>query len=201
MKLQDLDKIEKKYEELKKELERAEDELITSKVVGYNFIPVNPWLGRFIGFDAALMLGVIYEKSAYLKHTSNFLKRGIPMTINYVKEITGMGEERQKKAIKVLQEHGLIEYWTRGSFPKRRFFSIKTGKYKEFNEKLTTFIEAEVKKSKEFKETFRKDMRHLNEEWLEKQNQYSTANIQYALGACYAAPTKEDLNKFKSFTF
>ena len=192
MKLQDLDEIKYKYEKLKEELERAEDELITSKVVGYNFIPVNPWVGRFIGFDAALMLGVIYEKSAYLKHTSNFLKRGIPMSINYVKEITGMGEERQKKAIKVLQEHGLIEYWTRGSFPKRRFFSIKTGKYKEFNEKLTVFIEAEVKKSKELKETFRKDMRHLNEEWLERLNQHSTANQHLAFGNCYAVPTKEE---------
>ena len=192
MKLQDLDEIKNKYEKLKEELERAEDELITSKVVGYNFIPVNPWLGRFIGFDAALMLGVIYEKSAYLKHTSNFLKRGIPMSINYVKEITGMGEERQKKAIKVLQEHGLIEYWTRGSFPKRRFFSIKTGKYKEFNEKLTVFIETEVKKSKELKESYRKNMNHLREEWIDKQNQYFTADQHLAFGNCYAVPAKEE---------
>lgn len=192
MKLQDLDEIKYKYEELKIKLERAEDELITSKVVGYNFIPVNPWVGRFIGFDAALMLGVIYEKSAHLKHTSNFLKRGIPMSINYVKEITGMGEERQKKAIKVLQEHGLIEYWTRGSFPKRRFFSIKTGKYKEFNEKLTVFIETEVKKSKELKESYRKNMNHLREEWVDKQNQYFTADQHLAFGNCYAVPTKEE---------
>ena len=192
MKLQDLDEIKYKYEELKIKLEIAEDELITSKVVGYNFIPVNPWLGRFIGFDAALMLGVIYEKSAHLKHTSNFLKRGIPMSINYVKEITGMGEERQKKAIKVLQEHGLIEYWTWGSIPKRRFFSIKTGKYKEFNEKLTVFIEAEVKKSKELKESYRKNMNHLREEWIDKQNQYFTADQHLAFGNCYAVPTKEE---------
>ena len=197
MKLQDLDEIKYKYEELKIKLEIAEDELITSKVVGYNFIPVNPWLGRFIGFDAALMLGVIYEKSAYLKHTSNFLKRGIPMSINYVKEITGMGEERQKKAIKVLQEHGLIEYWTRGSFPKRRFFSIKTGKYKEFNEKLTVFIEAEVKKSKELKESYRKNMNHLREEWLDKRIQYDSINRQLEWCGNYKIPTEP----VENFTF
>ena len=197
MKLQDLDEIKYKYEKLKEELERAEDELITSKVVGYNFIPVNPWLGRFIGFDAALMLGVIYDKSAYLSHTSNFLKRGIPMSINYVKEITGMGEERQKKAINVLIEYGLIEYWTKGAFPKRRFFSIRTGKYKEFNAILSAFIESEINKSKTLKESYRKNMNHLREEWLEKQNQYNSINHQLEWCGNYKIPTKP----VENFTF
>ena len=130
MKQKDFEEYEKRHAELEFELKLAEEALITSKVIGYNFIPVNPWLGRLIGFDAALMLGIIYEKSAYSKHTSGVLEHEIPMSINYVKQITGMGEERQKKAIDILIGHGLIEYWTKGAFPKRRFFSIKTGKYK-----------------------------------------------------------------------
>ena len=190
MKQKDLEKYEKRYAELEFELKLAEEALITSKVIGYNFIPVNPWLGRLIGFDAALMLGIIYEKSAYSKHTSGVLKYDIPMSINYVKQITGMGEERQKKAINVLIEYGLIEYWTKGAFPKRRFFSIRTGKYKEFNAILSAFIESEINKSKTLKESYRKNMNHLREEWLEKQNQYNSINHQLEWCGNYKIPTK-----------
>ena len=83
-----------------------------------------------------------------------------------------------KKAINVLKEHGLIECWNSGSFPKRRFFSIKVGKYKEFNEKLKVFIESELDKKNSIKESFRKDMLHLRNEWLDKQRQYDSTNIE-----------------------
>ena len=96
MKTKDLEKYEMKVFNLKIELEKAEEELIASKMITFNYIPVNPWLGRFIGFDAALMLGLIFEKAAYLKQVSGNFKEDISMSINYVKQITGMGEERQK---------------------------------------------------------------------------------------------------------
>lgn len=197
MKTKDLEKYEMEVFNLKIELERAEEELIASKMITFNYIPVNPWLGRFIGFDAALMLGVIFEKAAYLKKVSGNIKEDISMSINYVKQITGMGEERQKKAINVLKEHGLIDCWNRGSFPKRRHFSIKVGKYKEFNEKLKVFIESEADKKDSIKESFRKNMKHLREDWLEKQNQYNSINHQLGWCVDYKIPTKP----VENFTF
>ncbi|MBE6142399.1 MAG: hypothetical protein E7177_00225 [Erysipelotrichaceae bacterium] len=197
MKTKDLEKYEMEVFNLKIELERAEEELIASKMITFNYIPVNPWLGRFIGFDAALMLGVIFEKAAYLKKVSGNIKEDISMSINYVKQITGMGEERQKKAINVLKEHDLIECWNRGSFPKRRHFSIKVGKYKEFNEKLKVFIESEADKKDSIKESFRKNMKHLREDWLEKQNQYNSINHQLGWCVDYKIPTKP----VENFTF
>lgn len=95
----------------------------------------------------------------------------------------------------------LIEYWTRGSFPRRRFFSIKTGKYKEFNEKLTVFIESELGKKNSFKESFREDMTHLRNEWLDKQRQYDSTNWKLKHGVSHVAPTGEELKKPTHFTF
>ena len=201
MKTKDLEKYEMKVFNLKIELEKAEEELIASKMITFNYIPVNPWLCRFIGFDAALMLGLIFEKAAYSKQVSGNLKEDISMSINYVKQITGMGEERQKKAINVLKEHGLIECWNRGSFPKRRHFCIKVGKYKEFNEKLTVFIESKLDKKNSIKESFRRDMTHLRNEWLDKQRQYDSTNFKLNHCVSYVKPTAEELKKPTQFTF
>lgn len=166
--MKDLKEWENKVVETRIKLEKVENELAASNVVAYNFIPLNPWLVKFIGFDAAALLSTVYEKYTYLSQKGKVKSDSITLSINDVKLVTGMGEDRQKKAIAVLKSLGLLDCSYSGLIPKRRVLTIIFNRFKAFEKDLKDFMDLEITKSAKAKDIFRENMDHIKDEWIDK---------------------------------
>lgn len=71
-----------------------------------NYIPLNIWSIKVLGFDAALMFAVLYEEHLYQRSKGN--SGNFKCSIKTVKDRICFSEDRQRKAIKVLVNKGLI---------------------------------------------------------------------------------------------
>lgn len=84
-------------------------------------IILNYYLVKNLGIDAALMFGALYNDYYYNKRKQRF-----STSVNMIKNFTGLSAERQRKAIKTLEDAGLIKYELgfSGYHKRQRRFSI-----------------------------------------------------------------------------
>jgi len=86
-------------------------------------IPVNIWIIRILGLDAALMLGKLINQYNYLISIGR-LYDTFTLSTSSAQKYTGLGKTRQKKAIKALCDYGIIDYSV-GGLPSKRYFSFR----------------------------------------------------------------------------
>ena len=133
MQLQNLDITKQKYDLKVEELKRLDDEVSFAELITSDFIPLNIWLVKYLGLDAALFLSAAYEEVMFFRSLGKEPTEWISLTKNKIKSKTGLGAARQKSAIEVLEEHHLIEVKTMNTVPKiRKIKFIFKGRILEF---------------------------------------------------------------------
>ena len=216
------------YEIQKQVVEQLKNEVEYANLITSSFIPLNMWLVRFLGLDAALFLSAAYEEVIYLRTRLKEVSGHFALTKKKVQSKTGLGSARQKSAIEVLEKHNLIDVIVRPGVPKVREIRINYKEIHNFNEKLNEFIELELKKTKEKREEFRTRLETVRYDFrqklyseqceLEFMEQDPPAHepipVDYDVPyndfrktvfkepkPCYAAPQYEPARSFNGFTF
>lgn len=228
MKMNEINTTTTYYEIQKIKIEQLESEVKFAELITSSFIPLNMWLVRYLGLDAALFLSAAYEEVIYLRNKGKEVSGHFALTKKKIQSKTGLGAARQKSAIEVLKKHNLIDVCIRNEVPKVREVKINYKEIHTFNEKLNEFVELELKTTKEKKEEFRTRLQNVrremrkklhDEQWgLEFMEQDPPAHEPIPVGydvpynefrknefkepkPCYAAPQYEPARSFNGFTF
>lgn len=118
-------------------------------IFGDWFIQLSKPLIKIFGLEAALMLCNLYSEYRYWKgkgKLSNEACGSFYSTVENVEHNTGLSKSKQLKAIKVLEEYGVIKKYLHGNPPKRYFIFIEKGL-----EKLIIDVKKEIKNDKDRK--------------------------------------------------
>lgn len=157
MDMYDIDGVERAAQEWRNEAKAAE--IITS-----NFIPVNMWMIKFLGLDATLFLSAAYEEFLFLRSKHKIYdSHSIFFSKRKAQQKTGLGEDRQKKAIEVLTKHDLLLCGVINDIPKKRIISFKFKSFYAFGDELSEFIKSEIETTKHERERFNEKMNHIRE--------------------------------------
>lgn len=201
-----------------------ENESATLRVITTHYIPVNTWLIKYLGLDAALFLSAAYEELFYLRQIGKVKDDdfAVKFSVRKAQMKTGLGEARQRKAIDVLKSHGLIGTYNTGWVPSYRNIAFNFAVFKSFEQELNDFISKETIKNKKIKEEFDKKMKDVHDDCVNKkikeqrlaeqkavieewetahpgEDYYEAHRIQ--TDACYAAPPTQPARSFNGFTF
>lgn len=201
-----------------------ENESATLRVITTHYIPVNTWLIKYLGLDAALFLSAAYEELFYLRQIGKVKDDdfAVKFSVRKAQMKTGLGEARQRKAIDVLKSHGLIGTYNTGWVPSYRNIAFNFAVFKSFEKELNDFISKETIKNKKIKEEFDKKMKDVHDDCVNKkikeqrlaeqkavieewetahpgEDYYEAHRIQ--TDACYAAPPTQPARSFNGFTF
>lgn len=149
---------------------RIMDENAALRVITSHYIPLNVWLIRYLGLDAALFLSAVYEELLYLKEKgkAKLYDSQVRFSTRKAKLKTGLGETRQRKALEVLESHHLLSTYKEGWIPTYRNIVINFQQFPDFETKLNEFISKETEKSKKTKEEFEQKMKDIHEEVVNK---------------------------------
>ena len=141
--------------------EQMRDQNLAVGLLTSHYIPVNIWLIRYLGLDAALFLSAVFEELFYLKEIgkATYYVSDVKFSVRKAQMKTGLGETRQRKAIKVLESHNLLKAYNTGWVPSYRNISFNFSGFRAFENELNNFINKETTKSKKTKEEFEKKMK------------------------------------------
>ena len=206
--------------------EKMEDQNLAVGLLTSHYIPVNIWLIRYLGLDAALFLSAVFEELFYLKEIGKATYYGsdVKFSVRKAQMRTGLGETRQRKAIKVLESHNLLKAYNTGWVPKYRNISFNFSGFRAFENELNNFINKETTKSKKSKEEFEKKMKVIHDDYVNKKEKWAEEHIlaehkkfaewvaahpgedfyeahRIQTDACYLEPPIVPAGKFNGFTF
>ena len=88
-----------------------------------NFIPVNRDLLKLFGLHATVMLGELCSQYNYWERENKLVDDMFYCSSSKLKENTGLSEYEQKKAIKVLEDAGIVSWELKGC-PATKYFKI-----------------------------------------------------------------------------
>ena len=147
-----------------------ENESAALRVITTHYIPVNTWLIKYLGLDAALFLSAAYEELFYLRQIGKVKDDdfAVKFSVRKAQMKTGLGEARQRKAIDVLKSHGLIGTYNTGWVPSYRNIAFNFAVFKSFEQELNDFINKETIKNKKIKEEFDKKMKDVHDDCVNK---------------------------------
>ena len=150
--------------------EHIKQESTALRVMTSHYIPVNTWLIRYLGLDAALFLSAAYEELFYLKEIGKIkqFENDVRFSIRKAQMKTGLGEARQRKAIKVLESHNLLRVYNDGWIPTYRTIKFLFSNFVKFENELNDFINKETIKNKKEKEKFNKKMKDIHDGCVNK---------------------------------
>lgn len=104
---------------------------------------------KIFGLEAALMLCNLYSEYRYWKSKKKLSSEewgSFYSTVENIEHNTGLSKNRQLKAIKVLEEYGIIKKYLHGNPPKRYFMFLESG-----IDKLLLDVQKEIQKDKDRK--------------------------------------------------
>lgn len=118
------------------------------KIFGNWYIQLSKPTIKIFGLEAALMLCNLYSEFRYWKGKNKLSSEygSFFSTVENVQHNTGLSKSQQLKAIKVLEEYGIIKKYLHGNPPKRYFQFLNKG-----ISKLIVDVRNEIKKDKERK--------------------------------------------------
>lgn len=150
--------------------EQMRDQNLAVGLLTSHYIPVNIWLIRYLGLDAALFLSAVFEELFYLKEIgkATYYVSDVKFSVRKAQMKTGLGETRQRKAIKVLESHNLLKAYNTGWVPSYRNISFNFSGFRAFENELNNFINKETTKSKKTKEEFEKKMKVIHDDYVNK---------------------------------
>ena len=138
------------------------DEALAAEVITSDFIPVNMWMVKYLGLDATLFLSAAYEELLYLRSKGK-IRMGDSLFFSKRKaqQKTGLGENRQKKAIEILANHHLITCRVDNGIPNRRVVTFSFGNFKSFKDELDDFICEDINSTIKERGIFNDKMDHV----------------------------------------
>lgn len=108
---------------------KIKDEARFHEKMTNNFLPVNYWVIKIVGLNAAVMLSAIYNKYIYAKANQQISKNGyFNCSVAGIKEICGLSPSQQKTALQKLCKYKFVNCVTNG-FPKKRFITMFFSSY------------------------------------------------------------------------
>lgn len=199
MQLQNLDITKQKYDLKVEELKRLDDEVSFAELITSDFIPLNIWLVKYLGLDAALFLSAAYEEVMFFRSLGKEPTEWISLTKNKIKSKTGLGAARQQSAIEVLKNKNLIEVRNTEFVPKVRQIKFNYSEIGNLNEALEDFkyeeSDQKYKKRKEFQEKLSQSLNKKREEDFKSKHNGLTSSEWYELQHQKRQEIRESLEK------
>ena len=96
-------------------------------IASSSFISVNKHVAKMFGLDAAVLIGELASESEYWRENGELNNGWFYSTIENVEEKTTLSAHKQRKALSVLQDAGIIEVEYKG-LPKKRHIRINERK-------------------------------------------------------------------------
>ena len=96
-------------------------------IASSSFISVNKHVAKMFGLDAAVLIGELASESEYWSEKGELNNGWFYSTIENVEEKTTLSAHKQRKALAVLQDVGIIEVEYKG-LPKKRHIRINEHK-------------------------------------------------------------------------
>ena len=148
------------------------DEAKAAEVITSDFIPVNMWMIKYLGLDATLFLSAAYEEFLYLRtKNKTYYKNSLIFSRRKAQQKTGLGEDRQKKAIETLSKQGLLYCRVEDGIPKKRVITFSFNSFHVFKNRLDQFIKSEIETTKNNREKFNDKMQHIRKAACEAHEQ------------------------------
>ena len=199
MQLQNLDITKQKYDLKVEELKRLDDEVSFAELITSDFIPLNIWLVKYLGLDAALFLSAAYEEVMFFRSLGKEPTEWISLTKNKIKSKTGLGAARQQSAIEVLKNKNLIEVRNTEFVPKVRQIKFNYSEIGNLNEALEDFkyeeSDQKYKKRKEFQEKLSQSLNKKREEDFKSKHNGLASSEWYELQHQKRQEIRENLEK------
>ena len=130
------------------------------RLMAEGYLPLNFWTVRILGTEAAVMLAALYDEFNYRKYSGQLEGMDtFKFSVARAKEMTGLSATKQNKAIKVLEEYGIICKVIKSKVQKIRYFQFKFAYATKFMYDIEQLIrkdekekEDRVKKHKEIQD-------------------------------------------------
>ena len=141
--------------EIRNQAKRWSDEAKAANLLTANAIPLNLWLVKYMGLDATLFLSAAYEEFVFLRKKNKlYTWNSIALSNRKIKQKTGLGETRQKKAVEVLEKNGVLRVAINNGIPKKRIVYFDFGMFEYLTNRLDGFIRRDIEKTKKEREIF-----------------------------------------------
>ena len=123
---------------------------ILQLIASENYISVNKDLIKLLGLEEAIMLGELASEQYYWQKENRLVEDAwFFSTIENIEENTGLSGHKQRKALKSLEDMGLIEQKIKGIPAKRYIRIIEKQVFNLFNSKLLKNLTTGCKKNEE----------------------------------------------------
>jgi len=116
-----------------------------------NYITVNKQLIKIIGLEETIMLGELASEYEYWEGQDKLENEYFYSTLDMVEQNTTLTAYQQRKALKVLQDMGLVEVVIKGLPPKRYVKINEDAIVKKLNIKLLKNLTIKSEKTKQLK--------------------------------------------------
>ena len=123
-------------------------EAALEEIFGNWYIQLSKPIIKIFGLEAALLLCDLYSEYRYWKSKNKLSSEfgSFFSTVENIQHNTGLSKSQQAKAIKVLEEYGIINKYLRGTPPKRYFQFLNSGITKLLND-----VQVEIQKDRDRK--------------------------------------------------
>lgn len=123
---------------------------ILQLIASENYISVNKDLIKLLGLEEAIMLGELASEQYYWQKENRLVEdTWFFSTIENIEENTGLSGHKQRKALKSLEDRGLIEQKIKGIPAKRYIRIIEEQVFNLFNSKLLKNLTTGCEKNEE----------------------------------------------------
>lgn len=153
------------------ELKTKQNKLCLDEMMAENYYPVNITMVKYLGIEAALFFSALYEQMDFMRADLNKYNT---FSIRTAREKTGLTPAKQKKAIEVLERHGLIDVCIQSGYPKVRKISFNLSEIESFKNELEDFRFKSYLEKEQAKYEFKRKVQSKKQEFHLEQHRKAT---------------------------
>ena len=144
------------------ELKTKQNKLCLDEMMAENYYPVNITMVKYLGIEAALFFSALYEEMDFMRAD---LTKYNTFSIRTAREKTGLTATKQKKAIEVLEQYGLIDVCIQQGYPKVRKISFNLSELGNFKNELENFRFKNYLEKEQAKHEFKRKVQSKKQEF------------------------------------